>query len=99
MSTLNTGSETETPQRGVDKLNELNNQQSKLAGRLAQYLNNWNLEDLLILHQVKEELIQLIPLISQLFEEALGLVANQTKSGSIPQQRMEFLGFLVDTVT
>ena len=56
------------------------------------------LDDILILHQVKEELIQLIPLISQMFE-APGLVVNQTKSVLIPQQRMEFLGFLIDTVT
>ena len=35
------------------------------------------LDDLLILNQGKEELIQLIPLISQPFE-ALGLVINQT---------------------
>jgi len=55
------------------------------------------LDDLLILHQVKEELIQLIPLISQLFE-ALGLIVNQTKSVLIPQQRIEFLGFLVDAM-
>ena len=56
------------------------------------------LDDLLILQQGKEELIQFIPLISQLFE-ALGLVVNQAKSVLIPHQRMEFLGFLVDTVT
>ena len=56
------------------------------------------LDDILILHQTKEELIQLIPLIFKLFE-ALGLVVNCTKSVLSPQQRMEFLGFVVDTVT
>ena len=50
------------------------------------------LDDILILHQVKEELIQLTPLICQ-FLEALGLVVNQKKSLLIPQQRMEFWGF------
>jgi len=53
------------------------------------------LEDTLILHQGKEELTQLIPFISQLLEA----LVNQTNSVLIPQQRMEFLGFLVDTVT
>ena len=37
------------------------------------------LDDILILHQSKEELIQLIPMICQMFE-ALGLVVNQKKS-------------------
>ena len=58
--------------------------------RLIIYLDN-----ILILYQVKEELIQAIPLICQFFE-TLGLVINQKKSILIPQQRMEFLGFLVD---
>ena len=56
------------------------------------------LGDILILHQVKEELIQAIPLICQFFE-TLGLVINQKKSILIPQQRIEFLGFLVDATT
>ena len=56
------------------------------------------LDDILILHQVKEELIQIVPLICQFFE-ALGLVINQKKSILIPQQRMEFLGFVVDATT
>jgi len=56
------------------------------------------LDDILIPHQAKEELIQLIPLISQMFE-TLGLVVNQIKSVLIPQQRLEFLGFLIETMT
>ena len=58
--------------------------------RLIIYLDN-----ILILHQVKGELIQAIPLICQFFE-ALGLVINQKKSILIPQQRMELLSFLVN---
>ena len=54
------------------------------------------LDDILILHQSKEELIQLVPMICQMLE-ALGLVVNQKKSILVPEQRMEFLGFLVDT--
>ena len=61
--------------------------------RLIIYLDN-----ILMLHQVKEELIQAIPLICQFFE-TLGLVINQKKSILIPQQRIEFLGFLVDATT
>ena len=53
------------------------------------------LDDILILHQSKKELIQLIPMICQM-SEALGLVVNQKKSILIPGQRMEYLGFLVD---
>ena len=56
------------------------------------------LDDILILHQVKEELVQITPLICQMLE-ALGLVVNQKKSVLIPQQKMEFLGFLVDATT
>ena len=48
-------------------------------------------DDLLVLHQLKEELIQLTPLICQLFE-ALSLVINQNKSRPTPHQNMEFLG-------
>ena len=44
-----------------------------------------------IIHQVKEELIQIIVLICQMFE-VLGLVINQKNLST----KMEFLGFLVD---
>ena len=39
-----------------------------------------------------------IPLICQFFK-TLGLVINQKESSLIPQQRMEFLGCLVDATT
>ena len=55
------------------------------------------LDNLLVLHQSKEELTQLTPLICQLFG-ALGLVVNQRKSRLTPHQNVEFLGFQVDTV-
>ena len=56
------------------------------------------LDDILFLHQSKAELVQLTPLICQLFE-VLGLVVNQKKSVLTPDQMMEFLGFQVDIVT
>ena len=56
------------------------------------------LDDILVLHQVKEELIQITALICHMLE-ALGLVINQKKSVLIPQQTTEFLGFLVDATT
>jgi len=55
------------------------------------------LDDLLILHQSMEELVQLTPLICQLFG-ALGLVVNGKKSILTPRQNLEFLGFQVDSV-
>jgi len=61
--------------------------------RLVTYL-----DEILLLHQSKVELVQLTPLICQLFE-ALGLVVNQKISVLTPNQTMEFLGFQVDTVT
>ena len=56
------------------------------------------LDDILILHQGREELECLAPLICNLFE-ALGLVINTKKSLLIPQQITEFLGFLINSVT
>ena len=56
------------------------------------------LDDILILHQGREELESLAPLICNLFE-ALGLVINTKKSLLIPQQSTEFLGFLIKSMT
>ena len=56
------------------------------------------LDDILILHQSREELEGLAPLICSLFK-ALGLVINTKKSILIPQQVTEFLGFLINSVT
>ena len=56
------------------------------------------LDDILILHQGREELESLAPLICNLFE-ALGLVINTKKSLLVPQQSTEFLGFLIKSVT
>ena len=56
------------------------------------------LDDILILHQSREELECLAPLICSLFE-ALGLVINTKKSILIPQQVIESLGFLINSVT
>ena len=50
------------------------------------------------MHQNREELIELTPLISQLFE-ALGLVVNMKKLILVPGQSIEFLGFLVNSST
>ena len=52
------------------------------------------LDDILILHQGREELARLI---CNLFE-ALGLVINTKKSLLIPQQSTEFLGFPIKSV-
>ena len=56
------------------------------------------LDDILILHQDREELESLANLICNLFE-ALGLVINTKKSLLIPQQSTEFLGLLLKLVT
>lgn len=56
------------------------------------------LDDILVLQQVKEELIKIMALIFHMLE-ALDLVINQKKSMLITQQTMEFLGFLVDATT
>ena len=56
------------------------------------------LDDILIMHQNREELIELTPLICQLFE-ALDLVVNMKKSILVPGQLIEFLGFLVNSLT
>ena len=56
------------------------------------------LDDILILHQSREELECLAPLICSLFK-ALGLVINTKKSILISQQVVEFLGFLINLLT
>jgi len=52
------------------------------------------LDDLLIVHQDKVQLQQIIPLICQLFG-CLGLMVNHKKSVLVPTQKLEFLGFQV----
>ena len=56
------------------------------------------LDDILIMHQEKDHLIQLTPLVCK-FLEALGLMVNLKKSQLIPAQNIEFLGFLVNLVS
>ena len=56
------------------------------------------LDDILIMHQSKEELMQLTPLICQFFA-GLGWVVNLKKSHLTPEQSMEFLGFMVNSLT
>ena len=52
------------------------------------------LDDILIMHQNREQLQQLIQLTCQLFEN-LGLMVNLKKSITTPTQGLEFLGFQV----
>ena len=52
------------------------------------------LDDILILHQAKDQLELLVPQVCQLFE-ALGLLINKKKSLLIPAQCLEFLGFQI----
>jgi len=61
--------------------------------RLIIYLDN-----ILIMHQIREELILLIPLVCQMFQ-ALGLMVNMEKSQLTPKQEIEFLGFLVNSLS
>jgi len=56
------------------------------------------LDDILIMHHSKEELLQFLPLICQLFK-ALGLMVNLEKSQTVPKQEMEFLGFQVNSAS
>ena len=56
------------------------------------------LDDILIMHHLKEELSQFLPLICQLFE-ALGLMVNLEKSQMVSKQEMEFLGFQINSVS
>ena len=55
------------------------------------------LDDILIMHQEREHLMQLTSLLCQMFE-ALGLIVNIDKSQLTPSQKIEFLGFLVNSV-
>ena len=54
------------------------------------------LDDLLILHQHKDRLQQMVQLISQLFS-SLGLMVNHKKSILVPTQILEFLGFNINS--
>ena len=54
------------------------------------------LDDLLILHQDRDRLQQMVLLISQLFE-SLGLMVNHKKSILVPTQSLEFLGFNINS--
>ena len=56
------------------------------------------LDDILIMHQSREQLILLIPSVCQIFQ-ALGLMVNREKSQLTPQQEIEFLGFLVNSAS
>lgn len=56
------------------------------------------LDDLLIVHQDSDQLQQIMQLISQLFE-SLGLMINHKKSILSPTQRLEFLGFDINSQT
>ena len=65
----------------------------QLGTRLIIYL-----DDILLLHQSKQQLEVLVVQICQLFE-ALGLMINRKKSLLSPTQRLEFLGFQVCSTT
>ena len=54
------------------------------------------LDDLLILHQHKDRLQQMVQLIGQLFS-SLGLIVNHKKSILLPTQILEFLGFKINS--
>ena len=56
------------------------------------------LDDIMIMHHSGEEMVQITPLACQVFE-ALGLMVNMVKSQLTPQQELEFLGFLVNSVS
>ena len=56
------------------------------------------LDDILIMHQEKEHLMQLTSLVCKMFE-ALGLIVSITKSQLTPTQKIEFLGFIVNSVS
>ena len=63
----------------------------QLGCRLTIYL-----DDLLILHQHKDRLQQMVQLIGQLFS-SLGLIVNHKKSILLPTQILEFLGFNINS--
>ena len=54
------------------------------------------LDDILVMHQVKTALCQEVDRMCNLLE-LLGFTINQPKSQTIPVQRIQFLGFLVDS--
>ena len=57
-----------------------------------------HLDDMLILHQNREQLHQITQLICQLLE-ALGLMVNQKKSITNPTQELKFLGFQAGSIS
>ena len=56
------------------------------------------LDDILVMHQNKEQLQQITHLVCSLLEN-LGLMVNQKKSMTTPVQRLEFLGFQVCSIS
>ena len=54
------------------------------------------LDDILLLHQDREQLLNISWLVNQLFQ-CLGLLINQEKSLQIPCLQMEYLGFLLSS--
>jgi len=56
------------------------------------------LDDILLMHQSKESLGQQVNRTAQLLE-SLGFTVNQEKSNLTPTQKIQFLGFLVDSMS
>ena len=56
------------------------------------------LDDILLMHQERDQLEQITQLISQMLE-SLGLTVNRKKSILIPTQKLEFLGFHLCSMT
>ena len=80
--------------QGVYKDNETSSGLLRQMGiRLVIYL-----DDLLIMHHSKAELLQFLSLICQLFK-ALDLMVNLEKSQMVPKQEMEFLGFQINSAS
>ena len=65
----------------------------QISIRLIAYL-----DDILIIYQIRGEILHITPLVCQMFK-ALGLMVNMEESLLIPQQELEFLGFLVNSVS
>jgi len=55
------------------------------------------LDDILVMHQLKESLGQQTNMIAQLLQ-SLGFTVNQQKSNLTPSQRIQFLGFVIDSM-
>jgi len=56
------------------------------------------LDDILLMHQSKGDLAQLVSLVGQIFQ-ALDLMVNLKKSQLAPTQEMKFLGFQVNSTS